>query len=160
MNREPSPAPEPMRPADDPGWASYAETILLVHGPSPQEVDLARPLGARERAVFRAAGLPGPFGLVTSDNPRGRDSTPAENAARRERFAAALAARGVSPVRVDGLSRDRSRAEVGVALPWPMEEVRQLAREWDQSAIYWYGGEAMWVIGALTEAAPWRLEPA
>lgn len=160
MPRDDTSAPAPMRPADDPGWASYAETILLVHGPSPQEVDLARPLGARERAVFLAAGLPGPFGLVTSDNPRGRDVTAAENAARRERFRAALAGRGVNPVRVDGLSRDRSRVEVGVALRWPMAAVRQLAREWDQSAIYWHDGTAMWVIGALTESVPWRLEPA
>lgn len=149
-----------MRPEDDPGWASYAETILLVHGESPREVDLARPLGARERAVFLAAGLPGAFGLVTSDNPRGRDADHADNAARRERFRAALDARGVHPVRVDGLSRDRQRAEVGVALRWPMTEVVALAREWEQSAIYWYDGSAMWVIGALTDTPPWRLEPA
>jgi hypothetical protein len=63
-------------------------------------------------------------------------------------------------VRVDGLSRDRRRVEVGVALPWPMAAVRDLARRWEQSAIYWYDGSAMWVIGALTEAPPWRLEPA
>jgi hypothetical protein len=148
-----------MRPADDPGWASYAETILLVHGASPREVDLARPLGARERAVFLAAGLPGSFGLVTSDNPRGRNATPADNAERRARFRSAPGMGG-HLTRVDGLSRDRRRAEVGVALPWSMRAVRRLAREWDQSAIYWFDGTAMWVIGALTEAPPWRLEPA
>lgn len=159
MRRGPDHAVAPMRPADDPGWASYAETILLVHGPSPMEVDLTRPLGARERAVFLAAGLPGSFGLITSDNPRGRDVSDAVNAERRERFRAALAGRG-RVVRVDGLSRDRQRVEVGVALPWPMAQVRDLARAWEQSAIYWFDGRAMWVIGALTDAPPWRLDPA
>ncbi len=150
----------PMRPADDPGWSAYAEAILLVHGPSPAEVDLMRPLGAKEHAVFHAAGLPGCFGLVTAENPRGRDVSPEENAARRARFDAELAARGERPVRVDGLSRDRRRAEIGVALAWPMEAVLELARRWDQSAIYWFDGGTMWVIGALTVAEPWRLEPA
>lgn len=159
MSRDAVPARGAMRPADDPGWTSYAETILLVHGPSPLEVDLARPLGARERAVFLAAGLPGSFGLVTSDNPRGREAPEAENAERRARFRAALAGR-TRVVRVDGLSRDRRRAEIGVALPWPMAAVRELACEWEQSAIYWFDGSAMWVIGALTIAPPWRLEPA
>ncbi len=148
-----------MRPTDDPGWAAYADTILLVHGPSPAEVDLARPLGAKEHAVFHAAGLPGCFGLVTAENPRGRDVAPDENAERRARFGAELAALGAQPVRVDGQSRDRRRAEIGVALSWPLAAVRDLARRWEQSAIYWFDGDAMWVIGALTASAPWRLEP-
>ncbi len=148
-----------MRPGDDPGWSAYAGTILLVHGPVPAEIDLSRPIGAKERAVFLAAGLPGCFGLVTAENPRGRNADPAENAVRRARLDAELAAAGPRPVRVDGLSRDRRRVEIGVALAWPLEGVRQLARRWDQSAIYWYDGDAMWVIGALTEADPWRLAP-
>jgi len=146
-----------MRPGDDPGWAAYAETILRVHGPILAEVDLARPLGAKERAVFHAAGLPGCFGLVTAENPRGRDLTPDENADRRARFESELARSGTHPVRVDGLSRDRRRVEIGVALPWPLADVRALARRWEQSAIYWFDGHAMWVVGALTVTDPWRL---
>ncbi len=149
-----------MRPGDDPGWSAYAGTILLVHGPTPADIDLSRPIGAKERAVFLAAGLPGCFGLVTAENPRGRDADAAGNAARRARLDAELAAAGHRPVRVDGCSRDRRRVEVGVALAWSLEAVRALARRWEQSAIYWYDGDAMWVIGALTEADPWRLAPA
>lgn len=148
-----------MRPADDPGWSSYAETILVVHGGSPIEVPLSRPITERERSAFRAAGLPGSFGLVTPDNPFGRPATEAINADRRQRFHAELAARGTAAVRVDGLSPDRQHREVGVALPWPLDDVLVLARRWEQSAIYWFDGEAMWVIGALTVAAPWKLEP-
>lgn len=149
-----------MRPGDDPGWSAYAGTILLVHGPIPAEVDLSRPLGAKECAVFLAAGLPGCFGLVTAENPRGVGASASDNAARRARLDEELAAAGHRPIQVDGLSRDRRRAEIGVALAWPLAAVRELARRLEQSAIYWYDGDAMWVIGALTEAEPWRLAPA
>lgn len=148
-----------MHPADDPRWASYAETILVVHGSSPIEVPLSKPIGAHGRAAFQAAGLPGCFGLVTPENPFGRPMTPEENATRRAEFVAELAALGEVPVRVDGLSPDRSHREIGVALGWPLESVLQLARRWEQSAIYWFDGEAMWVIGALTVAPPWKLVP-
>jgi len=153
------PATITMRPADDSGWSSYAETILVVHGRSPIEVPLDRPIADGGRAAFRAAGLPGSFGLVTSDNPFGRPVSDAVNAERRERFARELAAMQVTPVRVDGLSPDRLHREVGVALSWPLEQVLELARRWEQSAIYWFDGQDMWVIGALTAAPPWKLEP-
>lgn len=149
---------EAMRPEDDPGWQGYADTILEVHLDPPAEVDLTCPITDRERAIWRAAGLSGAFGLVTPDNPFGRPLDEAANALRRERFQAELRERGAHPVRVDGLSRDRLHREVGVALAWPREDVVALARRWDQSAIYWFDGEAMWVIGALTDAPPWRLE--
>ena len=63
------------------------------------------------------------------------------------------------PVRIDGLSPDRQHREIGVGLPWSREDVVDLGRRWDQSAIYWFDGTHMWVIGALTAAPPWRLEP-
>jgi hypothetical protein len=148
-----------MHPADDPGWSSYAETILVVHGNVPVEVPLSRPIGARERAVFVAAGLPGAFGLMTAENPCGQPLGPEENAARRRRLQAELAAQGETPVRIDGLSPDRQHREIGVALRWSCEAVVALARRWEQSAIYWFDGHNMWVVGALTITPPWKLEP-
>jgi hypothetical protein len=96
---------------------------------------------------------------MTADNPFGQTLDPAENAERRSRLTSELAARGASPVRVDGLSADRRHREIGVALSWSCDDVVALARRWDQSAIYWFDGGAMWVIGALTQAPPWKLEP-
>jgi hypothetical protein len=55
------------------------------------------------------------------------------------------------------LSPDRTHVEEGVALALAVEDVEALARVWDQSAIYWWDGEAFWVRGALTQAPPWRL---
>lgn len=146
-----------MRPADDPSWASYATTILRVHAPEPFEIALDRPVPPPARAALAAAGLAGPFGLVTPCNPRGRPATDAENRARLAAFHAELRRDGHAWIRVDGLSPDRRHAEEGVALAWSADAVRALARRWDQSAIYWWDGTAFWVLGALTEAAPWRL---
>jgi hypothetical protein len=144
-----------MRPEDDPGWASYAETHLVIHGPVPVRIDLAHPLGPREGAGLVASGLPGTFGLVTPENPFGHPSDAAQNAERLARFLAELGPR--PHVRVDGVSPDGAHVEHGVALAWPCAEVVALAERWEQSAIYWFDGQAFWVVGALTVAAPWRL---
>ena len=148
-----------LRPADDPGWSSYAETILVFPDSAPGEVPLSRPIGAAGRAVFEAAGLPGAFGVMTAENPFGRPADPAENARRRERLSAELRAAGASPVRVEGVSPDRQHREIGVGLRWSCDAVIELARRWEQSAIYWFDGRDMWVVGALTVAPPWKLEP-
>jgi len=144
-------------PVDDPSWASYGETILHVHGTPPFEIDLARPVRTEQRAALAAVGLIGAFGLVTPCNPRGHVTDGATNAARLRAFHQALRDTDTSWVRVDGLSPDRLHVEEGVALAWPVEAVEALARAWDQSAIYWWDGEAFWVRGALTHAVPWRL---
>lgn len=144
-----------LRPEDDPGWASYAETHLVVHGPVPLHIDLALPPGPREIAGLVASGLPGTFGLVTPENPFGHPADAATNATRLRDFLAALGP--ASHVRVDGVSPDGAHVEHGVALAWPCAKVVDLAVRWEQSAIYWFDGHAFWVVGALTDAAPWRL---
>lgn len=143
-----------MRPEDDPSWASYARTILEFHPSDPLRVDLAHPIGARSRAIFRASGLPGCFGLVTPENPRGRHAAANANAERWRRFRSELPN---ETVQVDGVDPDSPHRERGVALGWPRVRVTALARRWEQSAIYWFDGHAMWVIGALARATPWRL---
>lgn len=146
-----------MRPEDDPGWASYADTILEVHGTPPFLVDL-RQLPAPDLVDRLArAGLDGEFGLVTPCNPRGRAIDEAENESRLRDFLAELTARGIKYVRVDGWDRSMERAERGVGLRLPRGEVIALARRWDQSAIYWFDGSRFWVCGALTQAPPWLL---
>ncbi len=146
-----------MRPEDDPGWASYGETILVFSRPVPLEIDLALPVSPSARSELAARGLGGPFGLVTPCNPRGRRSSSDENEARLVRFFAELDLKGAGYQRVDGLSRDRRRVEPGVALVWSQDAVVVLAKQWQQSAIYWWDGTRFWVVGALTDARPWPL---
>jgi Protein of unknown function (DUF3293) len=149
--------PGVMRPEDDPGWAAYGETILVFAGTPPLEIDLRRTPRAEERRGLALRGLDGSFGLVTPCNPRGHRAPPEENAALLLRFLAELDAHGKRYVRVDGVSPDRRHVERGVALAWSRSDVLALARTWQQSAVYWWDGASFWVIGALTDAAPWRL---
>lgn len=153
------PVPGPMRPSDDPGWASYADAILVFHSVPSFEIDLTAPIGDAERALLAGAGLRSRFGLVTAENPRGQAATAQENRRLRAAFEAELSGSGGTLLRVDGLSRDRRHREIGVALEWSTERLLDLARRWQQSAIYWFDGEAMWVLGALTQAPDWKLEP-
>ena len=146
-----------MRPEDDPGWASYAETVLVFAGPGEFEIDLSFPVPPAAHRDLAARGLDRPFGLVTPCNPRGRPSSPGENEARLVRFLAELDLTGARYVRVDGSSPDRRYVERGVALSWPQGEIVALAKRWEQSAIYWWDGTRFWVVGALTETAPWPL---
>ncbi len=146
-----------MRPEDDPGWASYADTILEFHGDEVLAVDLRRPLARSMVGRLAEAGLEGEFGLVTPCNPRGRDITAGENESRLRDFFAALRAAGIDHVVVDGWSRDRSRVERGAAIAMPRDELLAIARRWEQSAIYWFDDSGLWVIGALTSAEPWLL---
>lgn len=145
-----------LRPEDDPGWHAYARTVLEFHLPGRPRVDLALPLDAAARATFLLAGLPGAFGLITPENPRGHDATTTVNEERWQRFRAGP---GHGKVRVDGHDPHSSRHERGVAMVRPRDQLLQLAREWGQSAIYWYDGDLMWVVGALTIAPPWPLGP-
>lgn len=143
-----------MRPDDDPGWASYARTILEFQVEGRPRIDLALRITPRSQAIFQAAGLPGCFGLLTPENPRGSRADPATNLALWTEFRSGLPG---THVQVDGLDPTSVHRERGVALPWSCARVVALAREWEQSAIYWFDGHAIWVIGALTTTPPWRL---
>ncbi|MGH7582855.1 MAG: DUF3293 domain-containing protein [Gemmatimonadales bacterium] len=146
-----------MRPEEDPGWESYAETVLRWRTNPPITIDLARPVTADTRQALRHAGLGASFGLVTPCNPRGRRADPCADAERMREFLSELDGKGACYLRVDGWSPDGRHVETGVALEWSREEIIALARRWEQSAIYWYDGERFWVLGALTDAAPWPL---
>jgi hypothetical protein len=146
-----------MRPEDDPGWDEYSSTILIVDGEPPLEIDLALPVGDDVRKGLVARGLDRPFGILTPCNPRGRRLGARENEERFGRFMVELDASGRRYVRIDGATRDRTYIETGVGIIAPRGEVVALAREWEQSAIYWWDGDGFWVVGALTVAEPRRL---
>jgi hypothetical protein len=146
-----------MLPGDDPAWRTYARTILRFNSDPRMELDLSRPLTAREYALLQGLGLPGSFGLVTPENPRGDSVSAMDNEQRWQAFQADLMATVNRWLRVDGYSPDRLHVERGVALEWPRHRVLDLARRWQQSAIYWFDGAAFWVMGALTVAVPRRL---
>jgi hypothetical protein len=152
-----------MRPADDPSWEQYPQTILeLFRDPDDDapalRVDLRVPLPDAARARLAELGLDGPFGVVTAAAPTGEPQDETFDAVRQadleeEARTAALA----ETWRVDGVSPDGAHRERSVAVRLPRAEVVALGRHYRQSAVFWYDGHDFWLLGALVESAPQRL---
>ena len=59
--------------------------------------------------------------------------------------------------RVDGVSPDGRHRERSVAVRLPRDRVVALGRHYRQSAVFWYDGRDVWLLGAVVDAAPERL---
>ncbi|MBA3339623.1 MAG: hypothetical protein H0T54_07765 [Geodermatophilaceae bacterium] len=57
----------------------------------------------------------------------------------------------------DGVSRDGTHREAGVAVSMLKTNARLLATKFGQSAFFWFDGTAMWIIGAVVDAPDQRL---
>ena len=141
----------------DPDWARYAETILSFGGRPPFEVDLRENLTASARAGFRNRGFRRTFAVLTAHDPQGRDLSPDENKTRQERLEKELREDGVHCVRVDACSIDRKHCECSVAIDVEQERALEIAVKYDQMAIFWFDGDAMWILGAVVSSDPIRL---
>lgn len=64
---------------------------------------------------------------------------------------------GVHYVRVDACSVDRKHCECSVALDVDQERALEIAVKYDQMAIFWYDGDAVWLLGAIVPSDPIRL---
>lgn len=146
-----------MRPADDPSWSCYPDTVLELSTPEAVRIDLRRPVDAAARRALERAGFAEPFAVVTSANPRGEQIADDTNERRELRLRRTIAASGRRWARADGVSADGGHREPGVAVVMPRDEAVQLARDFGQSAIFWFDGAAFWLVGALVEAVPQRL---
>jgi hypothetical protein len=151
------------RPADDPGWRFYPETVIELwrrRGGPRVHLDCREPVDAATRAALAGIGLPGPFVVITACAPGGARLGPAASRRRTARLARRLRAFGPRPVRADGGSPDRTHVEPGWAADLAREEARRIAAEAGQSAIFRFDGRAMWIEPVLVDAAPIRLPPA
>lgn len=147
------PAPESLRPEDDPSWRAYHDAVLeFFPGEYAVAIDLRQPVSERDLERLRERGLPDRFSVFTACNPRGRAVSAEENARRDRALKERLRSEGQMWVRCDGVSADRAHREVGVATGLSKEDARRLAIEFEQSAIYWFDGEGFWIVGAVVEA--------
>ena len=152
-----------MRPADDPAWTRYPETILeLFRRPDDDapalRLDLRRPLDGAARERLRELGLDGPFGVVTAAAPRGEPQADAFDRARQAELDEVARTDALAhTLRVDGVSPDGAHRERSVAVRLPKDEVVALGRRYQQSAVFWYDGADFWLLGALVAAEPQRL---
>jgi hypothetical protein len=147
---------------------AYDETILELLGGPANRIDLRRPIGDAERAALGDVGLDRPFGVLTAENPCGENEedapTDAETEARSERndrrlatLVATLGQESIPFVRVDGVAPDGSYRERCVAIPVDRDEALRLALRFDQLALFWFDGDAFWLLPAEAGGSPKRL---
>lgn len=152
-------------PQPDPSWRQYPCTVLEIYR-SPDgaegvpwlEVDLREPLQRSAVDALASLGLGRTWAVVTAYNPHGEPRDEG-NAARHARLTEAVERIGAPFARVDGRSPDASHREVGLAIALPQPEAVALAARFGQSAIFWFDGEAFWLVPAAAAAGPVRLPP-
>ena len=140
--------PEKQKPIE-PEWGSYPETVCYFQGDEEVMVDLRIPVAPATRNGLTALGLGEPFGILTAFNPRGVDLPDEENSKRAGELEAELVSLGISFVRTDCCSPDRSHCECSVAVVAPKEQLLDMARRWEQIAIFWFDGSAFSIAGAI-----------
>lgn len=148
----------------DPSWSEYPCTVLELHPAGPGgrllEVDLRIALDEERAARLRGMGLGERWAVITAYNPRGETRDPEGNLARHEKLRDALQATGVEFIQADGRSPDASHREIGFAAALPQPDAVALAARFGQSAIFWFDGEAFWLVPAAAATGPVRLPPA
>ena len=141
------------KPVDE-RWSSYPETVLHFPGEPPVMIDLRTEVTPTLRKGLAALGLAGEFAVLTAFNPRGVDSSDDENKRRMAELEAELESVGERFVRLDACSPDKSHCECSVALEADRERAVDIARRFEQVAIFWYDGSKFWIYGAISEADP------
>jgi hypothetical protein len=138
------------KPVDE-RWSRYPETVLYF---DDVMVDLRVQLEQPVRDGLAALGLNKPFGILTAFNPRGVDESAEENERHMKELETALASSHDFYVRLDACSPDKSHCECSVALVADRQRVIEIARQWQQVAIFWFDGSRFWIYGGISDADP------
>ncbi len=138
------------KPRDE-RWGSYPETVLIFSGEPEVFIDLRERVAPATRNALEAIGLGEPFAILTAFNPRGVDLLPPENSRRMRELEAELESAGDQFVRVDACSPDKSHCECSVAITGDMRRALDIARRWEQIAIFWWDGSVFWIQGAISD---------
>jgi hypothetical protein len=152
-----SPVMDKKKKSLDERWSSYPETVLHFPGEPPVMIDLRARVEPSIRNSFQALGLDREFGVLTAFNPRGVTVDADENDRRMGELEAQLTSRGISFVRLDACSPDKSHCECSVALTLEFEEVIRIAKQWEQIATFWFDGSSFWIYGAIEPVEPIKL---
>ncbi len=135
----------------------YPETVLTFNGEPPLFVDLRVPVTQRERDSLQAMGMQTSFAVVTACNPMGKNISDAENEQRSRLLEAELVSSRERFVRVDACSPDKSHCEPSVAVKTSLERAVEIAKRYDQVAIFWFDGAEFWIEPVLGPATRMRL---
>jgi len=138
----------------DPDWHRYPDTVLHFRTTPAARVDLRQPVGQDCVAAINQVGLSGAFAVLTAHNPRGENKDERLNAELAARLDRELESLGVPFFHVDACSPDNSHCERSVAVSLERETATQLARRFEQVAIFWFDGGKFWIVGALVGGDP------
>jgi Protein of unknown function (DUF3293). len=142
--------PRPLNEA----WSSYPETVLVFAGEPEMMIDLREPVPPATKNALKAMGLGGPFSVLTSYNPRGETIDAAENDRRFKELTAELESEGIEYLVMDACSPDRSHCECSVVLKGDRKVAIDIAKRWEQVAIFWYDGGKFWIYGGIFDVEP------
>ena len=146
-----------MTPEDDPSWEHYADTILELFADRSLELDLTKPVPSNALARLLEQKVGPTFAVLTACNPYGRAMDDLWNRRLTQVLRVEVATGGRTWVPADGVSRDRTHREAGVAVSMPKADARLLAIKFGQSAFFWFDGAAMWIIGAVVDSQDLQL---
>ena len=121
----------------DPNFDKYPDTILVFD--DGLRLDLTRELTPADRERLRAK-FKGTFAVLTAADPFGRTASNAENASSQRSLEDALHAVSDNVMRVCGEALDGSHSEDGFGCETSLDQAAQIAREFRQSAFFWYDG--------------------
>lgn len=134
----------------DHDWGAFPNTVLYFHDAFDTAIDLRDPVTDFTIARLARVGLKGPFGVITAYNPYGVPRPAIINTARETRLHSALTLRRWPWIPVDGCSPNRAHCEPSAAVMAPLEELRAVAIEHEQLAIFWFDGTQFWIIPAMS----------
>jgi hypothetical protein len=121
----------------DPNFDKYPDTILVFD--DGLRIDLTRELTPNDREKLRAK-FSGTFAVLTGSDPFGQTASDAENESSQRSLEDALRSICRNVMRVCGESLDGSHSEDGFGCEATLDQTAQIAREFRQSAFFWYDG--------------------
>ncbi|MEO8032328.1 MAG: DUF3293 domain-containing protein [Gemmatimonadota bacterium] len=146
-----------MEPSQDPSWSYYPETVLEFETTPALAVDLRRQIPPADLPRLRALADNRSFAVLTPCNPRGQTLSDQDNESRLAGLIAELGRLAIPAIGVTGVSPDRKHREPGVAVAVAQLEAVELAARLEQSALFWFDGEAVWLVPVLIAGQPCRL---
>jgi hypothetical protein len=127
-------------------WGSFPETLLHFRSSPQLTIDLRRAVDEEVRSGLRKIGFERSFGIVTAQNPMGVEQISVVNDALAASLQQVTAGLGVKQVCIDACSPDESHCERSVAIELDERSLIDIAYTYEQLAIFWFDGEAFWIV--------------
>lgn len=146
-----------MEPDIDPSWEYYPETILVFPSRS-LKIDLRFPLDEclREQ-LLNLFENSNDFHVLTSDNPYGESVDQMTNEVQHESLKKQILESRLTSIACHGMSIDGEHIEKGFAFTGSLDQARDLAEEFHQTAFFSFDGHGFTLYTPRDEQLPIRL---